>query len=620
MLSLSSSIRTLLPLVLLVPTLIPATQAAIFTDPSALPTTEYDFIVVGAGTAGNVIASRLSEDSSKRVLVVEAGVDDTGVVTVHAPFLGPNNQQTLTDWNYTTVPQVGLNNRSITVPRGFVLGGSSSINFMVWTQGSADLFDSYAKATGDSGWSWDAIQPFWKKVSTFVSSPNNPSLPPPPASDRTLSNGNGPVQVNWPNYASQIDYRVINASKELESQDERFKYTEDTNGGDTLGFGLNQESTGGGTRSSSATAYLWPALEQNRTNLDVLIHTRAMRLVETDEQTFKGVEVAQTVDGPRITLTASTETILSAGAIGTPQLLLLSGIGPQDELAEVGVEARVDLSGVGKNLIDHPLLLTYYEVSSNTTFDDIIRNSTLTASTLAEWLGEANGGVGEGRKGLFSSSPTNALGFMRIPQGEDEDPSAGCRSAHTEIIFLDGFAALGDAKQPAEGHFLSVITAVVSPSSKGSLTLTDSTNGTFSHPSIDYGILSTDWDTQAMLQALRDVDTFLNATPWTSPEPFILEPWGDWAELRSTDEGREQYVRENTISVYHPVGSAKMGSTADSVVDARLRVRGVKGLRVVDASIFPTIPEVHPQAVIYTIAERAAQLIKEDSGMLQYRP
>ncbi|THU91672.1 alcohol oxidase [Dendrothele bispora CBS 962.96] len=626
--SLSPSLKSILSLVLLLAVSTVHVRAALYTDPADLPTTEYDYIVVGAGTAGNVIANRLSEDSSRRVLVVEAGVDDTGIVTVHAPFLGPNNQQTLTDWNYTTVPQTGLNNRSITVPRGFVLGGSSSISeystffdffdFMVWTQGSSDLFDSYADASGDPGWGWDAIQPFWKKVSTLVPSPNNPTLPPPPSSDPTLSNGNGPVQIALPNFATELDYRVINASQILQSSNttsDRFKYTQDMNGGDTIGFGFNQESTGGGERSSSATAYLWPALNE-RDNVDVVIGTRAMRLVvdECDrynsQKRFGAVEVAQSVDGPRTILNATREIVLSAGSIGTPQLLLLSGIGPKDEVEAAGVESLVNLKGVGKNLVDHPLLLTYYSVSAppaSSTFDDTIRNPSLINSAISEWS--------TSRSGLFSTAPTSLLGFMRVPLASDEpDPSTGPKSAHTEILFLDGFAALGAAKQPSEGYFLSVITAVVSPTSRGSLLL-DSTSGlnvtqqgTFSQPLIDYGIMSEEWDVNAMLQALEDADTFLGT-----------EPWGAVSGLFNTTDSSsnsEQYIRENTISVYHPIGSAKMGKAGDklAVVDERLRVRGgVKGVRVVDASVFPTIPECHPQAVIYTIAERAAELIKQDN-------
>ncbi|KAK7438863.1 hypothetical protein VKT23_017789 [Stygiomarasmius scandens] len=612
MISLSPSLQSLLSLSLLA-TLLPLSQAALFTSPADLPRTQYDFIVVGAGTAGNVVANRLSEDSSKTVLVIEAGIDDTDVEIIQVPFFGPNTPQSLVDWNYSTIPQAALHGREIPVPRGYVLGGSSNLHYMVWTQASTDLYDSYAKITGDSSWGWDEILPLWQNISTLVPSPNNPSLPPLPRNDLTLSNGNGPVQVNLANFATDIDFRVVNASKELElsgASGGRFKFTEDMNTGNSIGFGFNQESAGGGQRSSSATSYLHPALS-TRPNLDVLIRTQVMRLLETEDLTFTTVEVAQSAEGPLTTLTASSEVILSAGSIGTPQILLLSGIGPKEELAQVGIESKVDSIGVGKNLVDHPLVLTYYRVSSDSTFDDVIRNVTLFGETLEKWEDD--------RMGLFSTSSTNVIGFMRIPQGEGaNDPSSGPLSAHIELLFTNGFAALGATKQPDEGNFMTVIAAVVSPKSRGSLTLNSAKGGTFTHPNIDYALLSDDFDIQALQQALRDADTFLNASSWTQPEPYIIEPFGDWAVARDgTDADREAYIRANAITVYHPVGTTKMGSgsAATDVTDSRLRVRGVKGVRVVDASIFPTIPECHPQAPIYTVGEKGALMIKEDHGM-----
>ncbi|THU91675.1 hypothetical protein K435DRAFT_801067 [Dendrothele bispora CBS 962.96] len=516
-----------------------------------------------AGTAGNVIANRLSEDSSRRVLVVEAGVDDTGIVTVHAPFLGPNNQQTLTDWNYTTVPQTGLNNRSITVPRGFVLvhlWGSNpylpilpfqfftsvpsrlSLHHSTFHGMDPRLFPTSSIATpmrlvildGDGtlfSLSGRRSQPSFPHPTTQHSLP--------PSSDPTLSNGNGPVQIALPNIATELDYRVINASQILQSSNttsDRFKYTQDMNGGDTIGFGFNQESTGGGERSSSATAYLWPALNE-RDNVDV------------SEEVWCG-EVAQSVDGPRTILNATREIVLSAGSIGTPQLLLLSGIGPKDEVEAAGVESLVNLKGVGKNLVDHPLLLTYYSVSAppaSSTFDDTIRNPSLINSAISEWS--------TSRSGLFSTAPTSLLGFMRVPLASDEpDPSTGPKSAHTEILFLDGFAALGAAKQPSEGYFLSVITAVVSPTSRGSLLL-DSTSGlnvtqqgTFSQPLIDYGIMSEEWDVNTMLQALEDADTFLGTEPWGAVS-------GLFNTTDSSSNSSSTYSTDSFLLLRHPSSS-----------------------------------------------------------------
>ncbi|THU87998.1 hypothetical protein K435DRAFT_918141 [Dendrothele bispora CBS 962.96] len=216
---------------------------------------------------------------------------------------------------------------------------------MVWNQASEDLYDSYAQKTGDSGWAWEAIIPLWKKISTFVASLNNSSLPPPPANS-SLSNGNGPVQVNFATFATDIDFRVVNSSKELEASS-----ADGMNAGGPIGFGSNQDSAVEGTLSSSATAYLHPALN-SRSSLDVLINTQVMKLKETSPLTFTASiadkDQFYCILGPLTTLNPKSEVVLSAGSIGTPQILLLFGIGPKEELAQVGVESTFDLSHVGE--------------------------------------------------------------------------------------------------------------------------------------------------------------------------------------------------------------------------------------------------------------------------------
>ncbi|KAK7459558.1 hypothetical protein VKT23_009540 [Stygiomarasmius scandens] len=615
----------------LILSVLPTVYATLYLSPAFLPRKEYDFIVVGAGTAGNVIANRLSEDSSKTVLVIEAGLDDTGILPIKVPALATLNQQTLVDWNFTTIPQPGLNNRSITVPRGFVLGGTSSINFMIWTRGSSELWDQYAETTGDNGWSWDAMEPYWQKVSTLVEPTANPSTP--SADDPTLSNGNGPVLVNLPNWPTPLDSKAGNASKLLQETDSRWKYTQDMNAGDSMGFGLNQENAGHGERSSSATAYLHPALD-SRSNLDVLILSRATRLLQdttnnTGDPIFNIIEVGQSRNGPRFKIRAAQEIVLSAGSIGTPHLLLLSGIGPKDELEAKDIDVVVDSPGVGKlasqaqqlgwyliryikgkNLCDHPLLPTYYEVNSTDTFDGVLRDPLVAAGALAQWTLE--------RKGVLSSAPSNVIGFLRVPDDLLEgttDPASGPSTPHIELIFANGFAPIGNIPQPSSGNYMTLLTAVVSPKSSGQLTLDSATGATFTDPIIDYQLFSNDFDVRAMVQTLKDSETFLSTEPWTE-NGFIIGPYGDLADA-TTDEKKIEYIRNNGMTVYHPVGTAKMGKDGDemAVTDSRLRVKGVKGIRVVDASVFPNLPECHPTAPILALAERAAAMIKEDNGM-----
>ncbi|KAF5361294.1 hypothetical protein D9758_010281 [Tetrapyrgos nigripes] len=616
-----------------------AQSTSLYTDPRDVPMKEYDFIVVGAGTAGNVIATRLSEDPTKSVLVIETGIDDTDVLPVHVPFFGFNNEGSIVDWNFTTVPQKELNNRTISVPRGFVLGGSSSINLMIWTRGSRDLWDHYAKVTGDSSWSWDALEKYWDNASTYLDSTistlvpptSNPAIPPTPRSDPTLSNGNGPVLVTRPNFPTELDDKVINASMLLQQKNphSRFKDTVDMNTGGSIGFGYNKETTGHGERSSSATAYLHPALNSQRRNLNVLIQTRAMRLLQSTNTPsnsttsndhssvphFNQVEVAQSIDGLwvsaglRFKFSARSEIILCSGAIGTPQLLLLSGVGPKDELKELGIDVVADRPAVGKNLCDHPMLLTMYNVNSNQTFDDLTRNPALQEPLLEQW--QSN------RTGLFPNTPSSVLGFMRLPDDQlkgVQDSASGPHAPHLEMLFADGFLPLTEPL-PANGHFITVLNAIVAPKSVGSLILASAHGGMFTHPFIDYNIYADPFDIQAMLQAINDTETFLSTAPWTR-DNFIISVAGRNSTSIGTKEEKLAFMKDNTITVFHPIGTARMGSKEEDVTDSRLLVQGLKGVRVVDASVFPTLPECHPQAVVYTLAERAADIIKENHRML----
>ncbi|KAF5355491.1 hypothetical protein D9758_006355 [Tetrapyrgos nigripes] len=617
-----------------------AQSTSLYTDPKDVPTKEYDF--------RNVIATRLSEDPTKSVLVIEAGLDDTNVLPIHVPFL--INQGSIVDWNFTTVPQKELNNRTIPVPRGFVLGGSSSIN----------LWDHYAKVTGDSGWRWDALKKYWDKASTYLDSAvistlvpptSNPAIPPPPRNDPTLSNGNGPVLVTRPNFPTELDDKVTSASTLLQQKNSRFKTTVDMNTGDSIGFGrykqaqdhegYNQETTGHGERSSSATAYLHPALNSKRRNLDVLIQTRVMRLLQSRNTAlnsttsndhssvphFNQVEVAQSVDGRLFKFSARNEIILSSGAIvhcrfggklsqGTPQLLLLSGVGPKDELKSWELMlSRIDpplnskFSRSGKNLRDHPMLVTIYNVNSNQTFDDLMRNPALKEQLLEQWQNN--------RTGLFANTLSSVHGFMRLPEDRlkgVQDPASGPHAPHLEMFFADGFLPLFE-RLPANGHFITVRNVIVAPKSVGSLTLASANGGTFTHPLINYNIYADSFDIQAMLQAINDTETFLSTAPWTQDD-FIISVAGRNSTSIGTKEEKIAFMRKNTITVFHPIGTARMGRKEEDVTDSRLLVRGLKGVRVVDASVFPTIPECHPQAVVYTLAERAADIIKEDHGML----
>ncbi|CAL1711877.1 unnamed protein product [Somion occarium] len=584
-----------------------SSNAKVLSSPAELTVREYDFIVVGGGTAGSVVASRLSEDPQVAVLLIEAGGSHEGLLNLEAPFLGVTLPNTAVDWNYTAVPQVGLNNRTFHYTRGYVLGGSSSVNLLTWNRGSNDLWDRWATLTGDDGWSWNQVEKYYLKTSRLVPSADghdtigqvDPSV-----------HGYGPVQVSVPGFELPTDSITETASRELGG---RFAFNVDFNSGNFVGTGYMQSTVGGGERSSAATAYL-PPLVQSRTNLDILLNTRATKLVKSGSSKlgpiFQTVEIASSPTDKRILVSAKKEVIVSAGAFATPQLLLLSGIGPANDLKSVSITPIVDLPDVGQYLLDHALLPNYFSVSTNGTWDDLLRNPAVFNATLEEWI--------ENRQGLFVDSPGNTLSYLRLPENspafnDTPDPASGPLSPHTEFIVVDGFAAFGPVPQPATGNYITILTAVVSTTSSGAVTLASS--DPFDLPLIDPRLLTTSFDIEAMIQTMKDAQTFLQASPWQ--KAYRPVPFGDLATA-TTDELKAQYARQNTFTESHPSGTARMSpDQADwGVVDSKLRLKGAQGVRVVDASVFPAIPECHIQAPIYVIAERASDLIKSAYGLL----
>ncbi|KLO19189.1 aryl-alcohol oxidase-like protein [Schizopora paradoxa] len=574
--------------------------SALLTDASQLKKDNYDFVIVGAGAAGNALASRLTENPSFSVLVIEAGVTDEGVVGIEVPFLAPTNTpMTAVSWNFTTVPQTSLDNRILTYPRGRVLGGSSSINFLVYTRGSNEEYDRWAELTGDPGWQWSNVEQFYLKSSRLV----------PPSSGRSTAgmvnpadHGFGPVEVSLPGFPSEIDNRIIDTAKQSNGL---FPFSLDLQSGNALGVSLPQNAVGNGTRSSSATAYLRPVL--NRSNLDVLIQTTVTRLINTsgakEKPSFKKVEFAANSTAKRSTVTASKEVILSAGAIGTPQILMLSGVGDEKALKTLGINTLVNLPDVGQNLQDHPIMSNYFFVNSNNTFDNVLRNTSILNADLALWM--------ENHTGLFSDGPANGVAFLRMPSNssaikEFGDPTAGPLSAHIELVFADGFAAT-TTPQPPTGQFLTINSAVVSPTSRGSVTLNSS--DPFVFPNIDPNFFATTFDQQVMLQAVKFSRQFVQAQPWAGFVQNRTGPVGD----AETDDDIIAASRQAIVTIFHPTSTARMSPVGANfgVVDPDLLLKGADGLRVVDASIFPIIPAAHTVAPTYIVAERAAELIKE---------
>jgi choline dehydrogenase-like flavoprotein len=587
-------------------------SARILSSPEELATTEYDFVVVGGGTAGLVVAARLSEYPNVTVLIVEAGGDDRNYPDARVPFLAAELQNTGADWNYTTTPQPGYNNRSINFERGHVLGGSSTVNYMAYNRASDDVYDRWANITGDAGWSWSSLEPYYYRNSRLVA----------PADGRKYSceviasaHGHGPVEVSVPGDPHPVDHRFIGASKELGA---RFSFNQDLNAGNFVGLSWSQGAIGRGERSSAATAYLHPLLNacQNttagsRTNLDVLLNTQVTKLLRngngSDCLRLTTAELGQSANSSRINVTARKEIILSAGVIGTPKILMQSGIGPAPILKALNMSTVVDLPSVGRNLTDHPLNALYFTVDANTTVDPLFQQAAAMEQALQEW--------NDTRRGPYTDTAANTIAMLRLPQNASilsstPDPAAGPLSSNEELLFAEGFVPLSNIPLPSSGNFITILSIVTSPTSRGSVTL--NSTDPFSPPVIDPNYLATDFDQHTAVQAMRDAFTILSARSF---DGYVGAPYGPLAGL-STDEELLGYVRQHGVTINHGVGTAKM-SPKDAtwgVVDPDLKVKGVEGVRVVDASVFPEIPECHTMAPVYILAEKAADIIRKTYG------
>lgn len=495
------------------------------------------------------------------------------------------------DWNYTTTPQVNLNDRVLPFPRGIGLGGSTAVNCLVYTRGSRDDIDMWAKLSGDKSWGWDAMLPYFTKGEKFnlpvdgrdVSGQYDPSA----------HGTKGFIGVSVPGAPRGIDDRVMATTKELP---EEFPFQKDMNAGNQVGVGWVQALIDRGVRSS-AKDYL-PAGILKRPNLDVLLHTRASHVLETSRgsRDFRKIVLHNVQKNTNRTLTARKEVLLAAGTLSTPHILMLSGIGDTKELAAHNIPTLVNLPSVGKNLTDHVGLGVRWRVNSTKTYDTVARTPELFDALFEEW--KVN------KTGMMVDTSENHMAFLRLPDDspilkEFGDPSPGKNTGHIEFLFQNGLYS-----RTPEGNFLSVPVANVSPLSRGAVSL--SSSAPFAAPLINPGLLAAPVDIHILRHAIRSARRFISARAW---DGYILEP----LLTAETDEELNAFIRENAVSFFHPVGTSAMSPKGAKwgVVDPDLKVKGTKGLRVVDVGVAPSLPAAHTSAPAYAIGERAADIIKK---------
>jgi choline dehydrogenase len=519
----------------------------------------YDYVIVGAGSAGCVLANRLSADPTCRVLLLEAGGSDRKR-EIRIPLGFTKLLQTAYDWNYRTSRQPQLSDRELYWPRGKTLGGSSSINGQAWTRGHRVDYDGWAQSC--PGWSFDEVLPYFQR-----------------AERRVGSNTGGVYGTSGPQFITELRDPNPTTSAFLAACAELgMRRLGELNEPDNTGYAPTAVTQRRGLRHSAADAYLWPA--RRRRNLTVLTKAHAQRIL-LDEAHVTGVEYR---DGSGVVqrVTASREVILSAGTVSSPQLLMLSGIGDADQLRAVGVEPTHELVGVGANLQDHLACVVTVHCPKPVTL--VAADS---PGQLARFL--------IARRGMLTSSVNEAVAFVR------SDPAL--TAPDLELVWLP-VPLLGEGLTPPPGHGLSLAVELLQPDSHGHIRLANANPE--EPPVIDPGYLTAESDLRGLLAGLRIAERVCDTA---ALRPYIGAAMAPWPG-KVDDVRLATFVREHAGTAFHPVGTCRMGGDDAAVVDCELRVRGLDGLRVVDASVMPRITRGHTQAPTVMIAERAANLIR----------
>ncbi len=521
----------------------------------------YDYIIVGAGSAGCVLAARLTEDLRTRVLLLEAG-GAGGAKEIRIPAAFSKLFKTSVDWNYATEPEAHLHERRLYWPRGKVVGGSSAINAMIYIRGNRADYDHW-RDLGNEGWGFAEVLPYFKKSEN---------------QERGASEYHGvggPVNVADPRYVNPLTRAFLAAAEEI-----GIAGNPDFNGEAQDGAALYQVTQKNGARWSAADGYLQPARE--RGNLTMLTGAHATRVLMDKS---RAVGVAFLRDGVAEEARADGDVILAGGTVNSPQLLMLSGIGPAEELKAPGISVIHDLPGVGKNLQDHPMVSVGYLCTQKISLD-----GAETVGNFLRWLLWKNGPL--------ASNVAEAGLFLRT--------RVGLAVPDLQLLFGPAYYR-GHGLVRRKEHCFGFGPTLITPESRGTISLRSA--NPLDAPAIRANYLSTDADLRVMIAGVQLARRLAHAKAFDAYRGEELHPG---AAMKSDAEIVE-FLRCELETLYHPVGTCKMGNDALAVVDARLRVHGIEGLRVVDASIMPRVPAGNTNAPVMMIAEKAAEMIRTDA-------